>query len=54
MGDKHAGPVETSVASAILGLGDLEGEGRDCPGVFSLYPPTSTARNRHRQASAHH
>jgi len=35
-GDKHAGPVESSVAAAILGLGPLEAKGRDCEDVFTL------------------
>jgi len=35
-GDKHAGPVESSVVAAILGLDRVSARGRDCEGVFTL------------------
>ena len=38
MGDKHAGPAESSIIASLLGLNDIRGEGRDCPGIFHLHP----------------
>lgn len=45
LGDKHAGPLETSLITHILDTEPVEAEGRDCPGVFHLLPTDECAPN---------
>jgi len=44
-GDKHAGPVESSIAAHILGLKPFQAEGKDCNGVLKIMRTEECSQN---------